>query len=321
MKLLIILPAYNEESTIIEVLKKIPLSIRGVDIIETAVVDDGSTDRTAERVKIETNAAVISHGQNKGVGAAFHTGVDYALENKADILVNIDADGQFEPTDISKLIEPILEKKADFVTASRFVEPQFIPQMPKIKLWGNKRVAGLISWLTKKKFFDVSCGFRAYNREALLNLNLFGKFTYTQEVFLDLNFKGLRIKEVPIQVKYFPQRKSKVCPSIFNYTINILKIIFKTIRDYYPLKFFGGFGLFLFIAGLIFDLAMLILYIQVGAFTPNKWVGFTGIVLNIIGLMIIVLALIADMLYRMRLNQEKILYFQKKKNYSKDNEK
>ncbi|MBU1177535.1 glycosyltransferase family 2 protein, partial [Patescibacteria group bacterium] len=225
MKLFIIIPAYNEENSIVEVIEKIPKNIEGVDEIKILVINDGSTDDTIKKVKLETNASIISHCQNKGVGAAFHSGIDYALEEKANIVVNIDADGQFDPSDISKLINPILKNQADFVTASRFIDNNFIPKMSKTKFWGNKKVACLISWLVKKKFYDVSCGFRAYNKEALLNLNLFGQFTYVQEVFLDLSFKGLRIKEIPIKVKYFSGRKSRIFKGVFHYAFNTLKII------------------------------------------------------------------------------------------------
>ncbi|MFC1701119.1 glycosyltransferase family 2 protein [Patescibacteria group bacterium] len=316
MKLIINIPAYNEEKTIVEVIKNIPSRIEGIDNIEIVVVDDGSIDNTVKRVQSETNGLVISHGQNKGVGVAFHTGVDYALKHRADILVNIDADSQFNPLDVAKIIQPILDNQADFITGSRFINKQFIPGMPGIKLWGNKKVAGLISRLINKKFYDVSCGFRAFNKEALLNLNLFGQFTYTQEVFLDLSFKGLRIKEVPINVRYFVNRQSRVYKGAFHYAINILKIILKTMRDYRPLKFFGTIGFVVFLSGLFFDFFIIIFFIQTGAFTPHKWVGFMGIFLNIIGLIILVLALVIDMLYRVRMNQEKILYYQKKKFYS-----
>lgn len=292
---LVIIPAYNEEKTISKVISQIP---KGFKIV---VIDDGSTDNTAK-----VKAKVISHKKNRGVGVAFQTGVKYALKSKADIMVTIDADGQFNPKDIPKLIKPILEDEADFVTASRY------GNIPKLKLWGNKQMARIISWLIKEKFSDVSCGFRAYNREALLNLNLFGEFTYTQETFLDLSFKRLRIKEVPIKVKYFKDRKSRVYKNSFNYAINALKIILRTVRDYRPLKFFGSIGLSIFTAGFILDVWMLIYYLSAGGFTPYKVIGLTGITLNIIGFLIIILALLSDMLYRIRINLERIIYYNKK---------
>lgn len=315
MKLLIIIPAYNEEATIGSVIKEIPQNIEGIDKIEILVIDDGSSDKTVKVVKEKISVMVVSHKVNQGVGVAFHTGINYALENRVDIVVNIDADGQFNPLDIPKLIKPILDNQADFVTASRFIDKDFIPKMSKIKLWGNKKIASLISWLTKKKFYDVSCGFRAYNKEAILNLNLFGQFTYVQEVFLDLSFKGLRIREIPIKVKYFSERKSRIFKGVFHYAFNTLKIIFRTLRDYRPLNFFGSIGLIVFIIGLIPDVFVMIHFFQTGGFTPYKAVGFAGIFLNIVGLGILFLALVADMLYRIRMNQEKILYYEKKKYY------
>ncbi|MFH0820052.1 MAG: glycosyltransferase family 2 protein [bacterium] len=315
MKLLVTIPAYNEEENIIPVIKKIPSSLTGIEQIEILVINDGSTDNTVKKVKEETNAKIISHEKNRGVGAAFQSGINYALEGKFDIVINIDADGQFEPTDIPKLIAPILANEADLVTASRFIDKELIPQMSKIKLWGNQQVACLISRLTGNKFYDVSCGFRAYNREALLNLNLFGQFTYTQEVFLDLSFKNLRIKEVPIKVKYFVQRQSRVCRSILNYAFNILKIIFKTLRDYRPLKFFGWIGLIIFFIGAILTGFIIIFYFKTGGFTPYKAVGFAGIFLDVVGLGILFLALVIDMLYRIRMNQERLLYYEKRRRY------
>jgi len=315
MKLIIIIPAYNEEDSIVKIIKDIPQSMEGIDNISILVIDDGSIDNTVTSIESNTNALVISHSENKGVGAAFQTGVNYALKQRADLMVNIDADRQFNPEDIPQLIKPILNNQADFVTASRFIDKEFIPEMPKIKLWGNKKVACLISWLTKKKFYDVSCGFRAYNKEAILNLNLFGQFTYVQETFLDLSFKGLQIKEVPIKVKYFSKRQSRIYKGVFHYAINTLKIIFRTLRDYRPLKFFSSIGLTIFFLGLIPDIFVIIHYFQVGGFTPYKALGFTGLFLNIIGLGILFLALVTDMLYRIRMNQEKLLYYEKKKYY------
>jgi len=315
MKLVIIIPSYNEQDSVTKVIKLIPKKIDGIDKIKIVVIDDGSTDETIQRVKSQTKAIIISHKKNQGVGFAFQTGIDYALRNKADIVTNIDADGQFNPIDIPKLIKPILDKKADFVTGSRFIKKEFIPKMPEIKYWGNRQVSRLISWLLKEKFYDVSCGFRAYNKKALLNLNLFGKFTYTQETFLDLSFKNLRIKEVPIQVRYFKKRKSRIYQNAFHYAFNISRIIFETIRDYQPLRFFGFIGLFIFSIGLVLNSFMLGFYLYTGGFTPYKFIGLAGIVLNVMGLSVIILALVANMLYRIRINQEKLLYYTKKRYY------
>ncbi len=317
-KLLIIIPAYNEEEKIVETIKNIPKQIKGIDIIHTTVIDDGSTDRTASEVKEKTNAEIISFGKNKGLGFAFRRGLDIAIEGSFDIMVNIDADGQFDPGDISKIIEPILDNRADFVTASRFKDPKMSPAgIPKIKNWGNKRVAEIVNRLTKNNFSDVSCGFRAYGKEAILSLNLFGDFTYTQETFLDLSFKNLRIEEVPVNVLYFNNRKSRIVKNIGNYAWNISKIILKIYRDYNPLRFFSVIGLYVFLLGAILDIAVLIHFFWLGSFTPYKSVILIGGFLNFVGFIFFVFAFMSDMLYRMRINQEKILYYEKRRLFEK----
>ena len=215
MKLIIYMPALNEEEGISDVIKSLPKKIEGIDEIKVLVVDDGSTDDTAKKAK-QSDADVVSHNVNKGVGSAFQSAVQYALENEADILVSIDADRQFNSEQIPDIIKPILKNKADMVTGNRF-EDGMPKDMPKSKYWGNTQMSRLISIISGQKFRDVSCGFRAYNREALLRLNLFGAFTYTQETILDMVFKGLRIVEFPVDVIYFKDRKSRVAGSIVKY--------------------------------------------------------------------------------------------------------
>ena len=313
MKLTIFIPAFNEEEKITSTIKNIPRKYAGIDEVKVLVVDDGSSDKTAKSAKT-ANAEVVSHYTNSGVGVAFQTGLNWALKNKADILVNIDADGQFDPTDIQKLITPIIGNKADVVASARFAKGR-PKNMSIVKYWGNKKMNTLINFLSGRKFDDVSSGFRAYNREAMLNLNLFGKFTYTQEVFLDMSMKGLRIVQIPVDVKYFKERKSRVASNILSYASKTFWIIFRTIRDYKPLKFFGVIGLFIFCLGLIFDAVLFGHYILRGTFTPYISVGFIGAYLNSVGLGVIFLALVADMFDRVRINQEKILYYEKKRMY------
>ena len=236
-KIVVIIPAYNEENTIAKVIGEIPRDIS--DSVEVLVIDDGSSDNTVTIAKKAGADHVISHGYNKGLGIAFQTGIRNALEIGADIIINIDADGQFNPGDIPKLIKPIVEQKADMVTCSRFLKKEWIPKMPLVKRFGNKLFTNFINFLTRQKFTDTQCGFRAYSRDAALRMNLMGTFTYTQEVFLDLAEKGLIIKEIPCQVKGVREHgKSKVVKNPLLYAINSLMIILKAFRDYHPLKFF-----------------------------------------------------------------------------------
>jgi len=296
----------NEAENLPNVLGSLPKSI-GDHATDKLVVDDGSTDGSTEIAR-DHGAVVISHGINYGVGRAFQTALAFAIKQRYDIMVTIDADGQFPVADIPKLVDPILNRSVSFVSANRFAGNEQIEHMPAIKRWGNARMTGLINRLTGKEFFDVSCGFRAYSRDAMLRLNLMGQFTYTQEVFLNLAFRGMHIEEIPISVKYFPDRKSRVAGSIARYALNTFKIIFRTYRDYFPLKFFSGIGLGLLIPGLLLLLFLFCWYLYSGKFTPHIWSGFVGGGFVLAAAICFVLGLLADMMVRLRHNQEEILY-------------
>lgn len=308
------MPALNEEEGLGGVIKDMPKHIDGIDEIKILVVDDGSTDNTAKVAK-ENGADVVSHGSNKGVGSAFQSAVQYALDNRVDILVSIDADRQFNSKQIPEIVQPILNDQADMVTGNRFSKG--MPEnMPKSKYWGNKQMSRLISIISGKKFRDVSCGFRAYNREALLKLNLFGAFTYTQETIMDMVFKRMRVIEFPVDIKYFKERKSRVAGSIVTYTFRTLKIIVKTLRDYKPMLFFGGMGSVSLLIGLSFEIFMFTYYFIANRFSPYKAFGFIGLGFIIFGMLLVILGLLADMFNRVRLNQERILYELKKGKYN-----
>jgi len=310
VNLLVVIPCLNEEKTIASVIKGIPTSIPGIQRITTVIIDDGSTDGTAEAAKA-CGATVLNHAYNKGVGAAFQTAVDHFLLGGYDFMANLDADGQFNPLDIPKLLEPLLQGRADFVTASRFIDPSFKPNIPWVKHWGNLKIAGLVSRLAGQKFYDVSCGFRAYSRDTLMRLNLQGVFTYTQETFLELAFKGLRIQEVAVNVKYFADRKSRVAGSIPKYAINASLIIFKTYRDYFPLRFFWGISSVFFLFGLFFSGILMAHYFYNGQFTGQIWAGMVGGFFLMSALAFFIVGVFADMLDRQRSTLDKILYFQK----------
>ncbi len=319
MKLVILIPAFNEEKSLGKVLEKIPQKIKGVDQIDVLVVNDGSTDQTAAIAR-QNGAKVVTHPKNRGLGAAFKTGIDEALKIGADIIVNIDADGQFNPKDIPLLIAPILSGQAQMATATRFKEKALIPaNIPPAKLWGNRQFTKLVNFLTGENFTDTQCGFRAYSREAALRLNLFGQFTYTQEVFIDLLEKGMNIVEVPLKVTYFKnsQRKSAISGSLLKYGFRALEIILRTFRDYRPLLFFGIPGMAICLPGFILALGSLIYWLILKKTTPVRMYLFTGIVLILFGFLLIFLALVADMFKRMRKNQEEMLYQMKKKELEK----
>jgi glycosyltransferase involved in cell wall biosynthesis len=312
LKLLVLIPCLNEESSLASVIGSIPRNIKGTSSVSVLVVDDGSTDRSAE-IGRQSGAVVISHGYRRGVGAAFQTGLSYFLEHQFDLLVNIDADGQFDPLQIADIIQPIVKHEAEFVTGSRFITQRgAIDNMSWVKRHGNNAMNALISNLARRKFSDVSCGFRAYSREAALRLNLGGQFTYTQESFLDLAFQGLRIAEVPISVRYFADRQSRVANNILSYAVKTSKIILRTYRDYQPLRFFGFIAMVLFMPGAALFGFFISWYLINGTFSPHIWAGFAGASLMFLGIILGGLGFLADMFTRVRRNQQTILYILKK---------
>jgi glycosyltransferase involved in cell wall biosynthesis len=310
--LVVLIPALNEESTIGSVIRAIPRRIAGLGKILVLVVDDGSTDRTVQKARLAKADKIVSHGLNKGLGIAFKTGIETALKMGADIIVNIDADGQFNTEDIERIIALIASGKADVVTCSRFKKKSFEPKMPFVKKLGNKLFTRTINFFTKNNFTDTQCGFRAYSREAALRLSLFAKFTYTQETLIDLINKGMRIEEVACRVKGQRKGQSRMVKSWYSYGIKALLIVVRSLRDYKPMMFFGGIGTVLIGMGVVLGLYNLFL----NPIPTQVWEAYVLGILIVLGFLLMILALIADMLDRQRRIQEEILYRLRKKGLS-----
>jgi glycosyltransferase involved in cell wall biosynthesis len=308
LRLLVAIPALNEERTVGGVVRGIPRDLDGVGSVDVLVVDDGSTDRTAEEAEA-AGARVIHHATPRGVGASFASSLRYAIDRGADLVVSIDADGQFDPADIRALIRPVVADEADFASASRFADPALVPEMPALKLWGNRVMARLVSRLAGQSFCDVSCGMRCYGRRALLSLNPIGRFTYTQEVFLNLAFKQLRIVEVPVAVRGEREfGQSRVAGNLWTYALKTSGIIFRCYRDYHPLRFFGAFALVMMAVAFALGGFLTVHYLTTGSFTPHKWAGFTSGALFILALLVLMMGIIGDMLNRHRIYLEELLY-------------
>ena len=323
MKLVVTIPALNEEKTIADVINGVPRDIPGISEVEVIVCNDGSTDRTAEFAS-QAGAIVIDIHGRPGLGRVFRTGLERAMRRGADIIVNIDGDGQFQSADVAKLIKPIMDDEADFVTCSRFKDPALHPTMPAVKFWGNKVVTNIINWVCGgTNFSDVSCGFRAFNREAAYRMTLFGRYTYTQECFIDLFSKGVRIAEVPLKVRGVREHgKSRVASSIIKYAINSLPIILRAMRDIQPLKFFGGIAGILLVPGILAGLIVAGRYAYTWLVEGNgKTFPFTSLitvsgVLLTLSFLMGALALLADMMGRHRKISEEMLYLARRRIYS-----
>lgn len=313
--LFVLVPALNEEATVAAVVRG-ALALATPELaVRVAVVNDGSTDRTAA-VAAAAGADVITFPVNQGLGKVLRTGLAHALSGGADLVVNIDGDGQFDPADIRQLIAPLLAGEADFVTASRFADPALVPVMPRAKLWGNHMMSRLVSFLIGRRYYDVSCGFRAYSRECALRLNLWGAFTYTQESFLDLAVKGMRIREVPVRVLGVrPVGTSRMASNLWVYAWRTSKIILRSYRDYWPLPFFSLLSLPWLLAGASLLVFFFGHYLARGQFRPHLWAGFSGGSLVAFGLGLIGVGVFADMLKRIRLNQEELLYLARCREY------
>jgi len=209
MKLLIVIPAYNEAIAIGAVLKKIPKKINGIKSIETVVVNDGSNDNTAE-VSRKGKATVIDHLLNMGVGAATITGIEYAKRNGADIVVTMDADGQHNPADIEKLVKPIIGDKSDIVIGSRTKCIGKSCDMPWVKKAGNQLMNGMTFIFYRKWISDTQSGYKAISKKALtvIRLSLSG-YEICSEIIGEASKRKLRIKEVPVQAIYTEYSKRK----------------------------------------------------------------------------------------------------------------
>jgi glycosyltransferase involved in cell wall biosynthesis len=306
VRLVVIVPALNESATLGRVLDAIPRQAQGLEGVQVVVVNDGSTDDTASIAR-RHNAEVVSHSRPFGVGAAVRSGIRKALELGADVIVNVDADGQFQPAEIPRLIAPILAGEADVVTASRFATAEVEPQMPKVKRWGNRQVSRMVSWLSGVTLYDVSCGMRAYRREAALSLALHGDFTYTHEMLLQVLRLRFRVLEMPMRIRGEREfGKSRVASSVLRYGWRAGKIMLRFVRDNQPLKFFGSLATVAAISGLT---CLWTATGSGGVIRLATWPGVLGIGLLGFSGALAVLGFVGDMLRLHSLYLEDIQYY------------
>ena len=292
MQILVTIPAYNEEKTLGNLIGKIHEVMKSNRYnYKILVVSDGSKDKTVEVAK-KAGAIVYSHPKNYGLAETFKSEIKKSLELEADIIVHIDADGQYLPKEIPNLIAEI-KKGNDLVLGSRFKGK--IESMSILKRFGNKAFSRVISNITGIKISDAQTGFRAFTREVAEKINIISDHTYTQEQIIKAVRQKYKIKEVPV---YFAKRngKSRLISNPFSYGIRAWISIIRIYRDYQPLKFLGIIGSLIFFVG--FVLGLYLVYVQIFGEGVNRHLGLMmlDILILSIGLQIIIFGFIADML-------------------------
>lgn len=290
MFVVITIPAYNEQDTIGNVIKSIDDSMKSSKYqYKVLVVDDGSKDKTEEAARNQ-GAVVYSHPKNYGLAETFKTEIKKALGLKAEIIVHIDADMQYQPKEIPILLKEI-ERGYDLVLGSRFKGT--IESMPIIKKIGNKAFSRVISNITRIKISDAQTGFRAFTKEVAEKITIISDHTYTQEQIIRAAKEKFRIKEVPV---YFAKRngKSKLIKNPFEYAVKAWINIIRIYRDFEPLKFFGVVGGFIFLIGFLIGLYLIFLHFTSGIVGHFALIMLDILILSI-GLQIIIFGFLADM--------------------------
>jgi glycosyltransferase involved in cell wall biosynthesis len=304
MKLIVQIPCYNEEQTLPETVKNIPRKIDGVDQVEILIIDDGSTDRTVEVAKEIGVDHIVRNICNKGLARTFLAGLDACLRLGADIIVNTDGDNQYKGEDIPKLIEPILKGEADIVIGDR--------QTDKVAHFGfaKKKLQKIGSWvirgLSETDVPDAVSGFRAFRREAAMQMNIVSPFSYTIETIIQAGKKHLAVTSVPIGTN--PKtRESRLFKNIPNFIERSLTTMIRMYTMYQPLRVFFYIGFFFILAGLIPSVRFLIYYFMGQGGGHIQSLIFAAI-LFIVGFQVLVIGLVADVIsFNRRLIEETLL--------------
>jgi glycosyltransferase involved in cell wall biosynthesis len=262
MKLIIQIPCFNEEKTLPLTLADLPREVAGFDTVEWLVIDDGSSDRTIEVARANGVDHIVKLTNNKGLAAGFQAGLDAALKLGADVIVNTDADNQYDGRDIPKLVAPILAGEADMVVGDRQVEQ--IEHFSPLKKSLQKLGSWVVRQASETTVPDTTSGFRAYNREAALQMQVVSRFTYTLETIIQAGKLLVATDHVPIRTN--PKtRESRLFPSMGAYVRRNAISIFRIYAQYEPLKVFWG-------SAVVMGLAALVVW---GRFLV-AWIGGEG---------------------------------------------
>jgi glycosyltransferase involved in cell wall biosynthesis len=291
-KLIIQVPCYNEEATLGITLAALPREIAGVDSVEWLVVNDGSADRTVDVARRAGVDHIVSLPRNQGLAKAFMAGLEASLRAGADIIVNTDADNQYDAGDIPALIEPILDGRAEIVIGARPIRE--IEHFSPTKKFLQKLGSRVVRIASNTDIADAPSGFRAFSRDAAMRMNVFNEYTYTLETIIQAGQNGLAITSVPIRTNE-ELRPSRLVKGIPSYLKQSLFTILRIFMAYKPLRFFLLLGTLPFTAGFLLGVRWLILYLSG---TPRTHVPslILASLLILIGVQLWVFGLVADLL-------------------------
>ena len=291
-KLIIQIPCYNEEETLGIALSALPRSVAGVDSVEWLIINDGSTDRTVEVARRYGVDHVVSFTQNQGLAKAFIAGLEASLRAGADIIVNTDADNQYSAEDIPRLIEPILEGKADIVIGARPInEIKHFSALKKLLQRVGSRVVRIAS---NTDVEDAPSGFRAISRDAAMRLNVFNEYTYTLETIIQAGQNGLAITSVPVRTNPY-LRPSRLITGTHSYLKRSLFTILRIFMTYKPLRFFMTLGSIPFTVGFLLGIRWLYYYLSGSSRTRVPSLILASL-LMLIGVQLWIFGLVADLL-------------------------
>ncbi|EIC21341.1 glycosyltransferase family 2 protein [Thiorhodovibrio frisius] len=292
LKLIIQIPCYNEAAALPVTLAALPSQVPGFDFVEWLVIDDGSTDSTADIARAYGVASVVRHTTNFGLAKAFLTGLDACLDRGADVIVNFDADNQYCADDIPALTAPILQGQADMVIGARPISE--IDHFSPFKKWLQRLGSWAVRMASGTRVDDAPCGFRAISRSAARQLMVFNNYTYTLETIIQAGQKNIAVESVPIRVN--PDlRPSRLVRSIPFYVRKSLITIVRIFVVYRPFRFFGAIGLTVIALGTLIGLRFLGFYLSGDGTGHVQSLILAGILLTI-GFQTLLVAFLADLL-------------------------
>jgi glycosyltransferase involved in cell wall biosynthesis len=303
MKLIIQIPCYDEEQTLAATLAELPREVPGVDEVEWLVIDDGSSDRTIDVARAGGVDHIVRLTNNKGLAAAFQAGLDACLKLGADIIVNTDADNQYRGADVERLVAPLLAGEADMVIGNRETDQieHFSPLKKRLQRWGS----AVVRRASGTNVPDTTSGFRAYNREAALQLQVVSKFTYTLESIIQAGKMLVAVEHVPIRTNE-QVRESRLFPSMWAYVRRNTVSIFRIYTLYEPLRVFLAAAALVALIGAVIWVRFLWFFFS-GEGEGHIQSLILGSTLFIVAVQLAALGVIGDILAGSRVLQQRIL--------------